>query len=233
MIDPRSEHATCPEAEVGTKSSHTVHYGSIPKDFNSGSRSTDKNSAEWITVLSEYKYHGVTRLYQEVQIGNEFFSPNDIEYNSQTTNLGPHSPLPYRASLATNEKKGTAIFTDGLLITGSDFSGILYRKGWSLYTWASGTFSAFLSTAYQAELSAICLATHWLIWNNISTATIYTDSQSSVRALTDKFYRSALVERAIKIWSMRTITICTFWVVTFIRAILNNMGFLAADTVRG
>lgn len=54
------------------------------------------------------------------------------------------------------------------------------------------------NTVYHAELSVIWKGVEWLASNNFTKATMYTDSQASVRALTYKFSRSTLVKRAIR-----------------------------------
>lgn len=76
---------------------------------------------------------------------------------------------------------------------------ILCWKGGRIYTRVSSPSSPFQYNipVQYTELNAIRKEIEWIIRNRITEATIYTDSQSSVRTLSDKSSRNALVQEVI------------------------------------
>lgn len=128
-------------------------------------RKTSTDALLVLTVLNqkdlleqaEYKFHGVTRLCQEIRVGYDSYKPADIEVSGIMSKISIHMHLPNVTSLTIRDSVGLTVYTDGSRTEGStSLAYCVERNG--VFIHGRQALLHLFNTVYQEELRSVCLA---------------------------------------------------------------------------
>lgn len=152
---------------------------------------------------------------------------NPTLYEKKKENTYHVTPYKEYYHILDEEKEDEAdiqIYTDGSkLENNTGYAYCVYKDNTLIKEDQTQLRSA--NTVYQAELLAIEEAITWAITSHHKSATIYSDSQSGITALTDIFSRHPIIISIIKLLQETTIKINFKW----IKGHNNNTGNDRAD----
>lgn len=114
-----------------------------------------------------------------------------------STSLEPHLGLHYTECLSSDAYAGTRIYTDGSKkLESTSYAYCVERSGEFIYEYQD--FLRPPNTVNQVELTAISKAINWCVCQGLKDVAVFSDSMSSVVALSNSLSRSIIVQHVIK-----------------------------------